>query len=59
MLGALVSLNLVAWISFGTQAALANGKIQFPIKPVSVEGCPDYRNNNTVNFTIIIDDAVK
>jgi len=29
----------VAWISFGTQAQVAKGKISFPKKPFSVEGC--------------------
>lgn len=56
--GALVSLCLVAWISLGTQAALATGKLYFPIKPVSTIGCsPEtllmsqhHRTNANISF---------
>ncbi|XP_001600571.1 sodium-coupled monocarboxylate transporter 1 [Nasonia vitripennis] len=55
--GALVSLNLVAWISFGTQAALASGKIRFPVKPVSLDGCPDGLKLGAANLTLVLDSA--
>ncbi|XP_076754285.1 sodium-coupled monocarboxylate transporter 2 [Xylocopa sonorina] len=57
--GGLVSLNLVAWISFGTQAAISSGKINFPVKPVSVEGCPESLTNYASNLTFIIETAIK
>nr|XP_022913659.1 sodium-coupled monocarboxylate transporter 1-like [Onthophagus taurus] len=37
--GGLVSGGLIAWISIGTQMQMAKNLIQFPQKPVSVEGC--------------------
>jgi hypothetical protein len=39
MAGGISSILLVAWISFGTQAQVAKGKISFPKKPFSVAGC--------------------
>ncbi|XP_014485470.1 PREDICTED: sodium-coupled monocarboxylate transporter 1-like [Dinoponera quadriceps] len=59
LVGALVSLNLVAWISFGTQAAISNGSIFFPVKPVSVEGCSELLRSTAGNFTLIIENAVR
>ncbi|OXU24946.1 hypothetical protein TSAR_015669 [Trichomalopsis sarcophagae] len=57
--GALVSLNLVAWISFGTQAAVATGKIHFPVKPVSVDGCPDALKFSAANLSLVIESAAE
>lgn len=57
--GALVSLNLVAWISLGTQAAISTGAIHYPVKPVSVEGCSEALQRTAKNLTLIIEDAVK
>ncbi|KAK3908024.1 Sodium-coupled monocarboxylate transporter 2 [Frankliniella fusca] len=37
--GGLVSFLLVAWVSIGTQTAMARGDIRFPGKPVSLQGC--------------------
>ncbi|KAE8736781.1 hypothetical protein FOCC_FOCC017764 [Frankliniella occidentalis] len=37
--GGLVSFVLVAWISIGTQTAMARGDIRFQGKPVSLQGC--------------------
>jgi len=39
MAGGLSSILLVAWISLGTQAQIARGKISFQKKPFSVSGC--------------------
>jgi hypothetical protein len=39
MAGGLSSILLVAYISLGTQAQIAQGKISFPKKPFSVSGC--------------------
>ncbi|KAG7214205.1 hypothetical protein KM043_001548 [Ampulex compressa] len=51
LVGGLLSLNLVAWISFGTQAAVADGRIVFPVKPVSLEGCSDELKAYAANLT--------
>lgn len=59
MIGAIVSLNLVAWISFGTQAAISKGEIVFPVKAVSVEGCSDTLKKTVGNITHIIGQAVR
>ncbi|XP_076387601.1 sodium-coupled monocarboxylate transporter 2 isoform X7 [Megachile rotundata] len=59
LVGGLVSLNLVAWISLGTQAAIASGKIVFPVKPVSVDGCPDSLKEHAVNLTLVVETAIK
>ncbi|XP_015430372.1 PREDICTED: sodium-coupled monocarboxylate transporter 2-like [Dufourea novaeangliae] len=59
LVGGLVSLNLVAWISFGTQAAISSGEIAFPVKPVSVDGCPESLKNRAINFTVILETAIK
>ncbi|XP_034256929.1 sodium-coupled monocarboxylate transporter 1-like isoform X2 [Thrips palmi] len=37
--GGLASFALVAWISAGTQTAMARGDLRFPGKPVSLQGC--------------------
>ncbi|CAG9768944.1 unnamed protein product [Ceutorhynchus assimilis] len=37
--GGLLSGALIAWISVGSQAQIAQGNIRFPQKPISVEGC--------------------
>ncbi|XP_059477404.1 sodium-coupled monocarboxylate transporter 2-like [Neocloeon triangulifer] len=37
--GGISSILLVAWISFGSQSNIAAGKIKFPKKPVTLEGC--------------------
>ncbi|XP_065340300.1 sodium-coupled monocarboxylate transporter 2-like [Cloeon dipterum] len=37
--GGISSILLVSWISFGTQLNIAAGRITFPKKPLSVEGC--------------------
>ncbi|CAL7952541.1 unnamed protein product [Xylocopa violacea] len=59
LVGGLVSLNLVAWISFGTQAAISSGRINFPVKPVSVSGCPESLTNHAGNLTFILETAIK
>ncbi|XP_034186765.2 sodium-coupled monocarboxylate transporter 2 [Osmia lignaria lignaria] len=59
LVGGLVSLNLVAWISLGTQAAISTGKISFPVKPVSVDGCPDSLKQHTANLTLVVETAIK
>ncbi|KAK0176391.1 hypothetical protein PV328_000534 [Microctonus aethiopoides] len=56
--GALISLNLVAWISLGTQTAISNGIINFPVKPVSIEGCSESLKKSSANLTSIIKDAI-
>ena len=35
----MASFSLVAWISIGTQTAMARGDLRFPGKPVSLQGC--------------------
>jgi hypothetical protein len=37
--GSICSLVLMGWIVFGTQKAMADGKIKHPTLPVSVQGC--------------------
>ncbi|CAK9832019.1 Sodium-coupled monocarboxylate transporter 2 [Anthophora retusa] len=64
LVGGLVSLNLVAWISFGTQAAISDGTIEFPVKPVSTDGCPESLRSHqdaatAVNLTRIVETAIK
>ncbi|RLU19628.1 hypothetical protein DMN91_008185 [Ooceraea biroi] len=59
LIGALVSLNLVAWISFGTQAAISTGSIYFPVKPVSVEGCSESLKSTAGNLTTIVETVVR
>lgn len=59
LVGAVVSLNLVAWISFGTQAAISDGSIYFPIKPVSVDGCTESLRITAGNLTTIVETAVR
>ncbi|XP_034944496.1 sodium-coupled monocarboxylate transporter 1-like [Chelonus insularis] len=54
LVGAMVSLHLVAWISFGTQAAVSNGIISFPVKPVSIEGCSESLQRTATDFTSLI-----
>ncbi|KAF4533540.1 hypothetical protein B566_EDAN001025 [Ephemera danica] len=39
LVGGFSGLIVMSWISFGTQAAIANNQITFPRKPVSVDGC--------------------
>ncbi|XP_076162294.1 sodium-coupled monocarboxylate transporter 1 isoform X9 [Ptiloglossa arizonensis] len=59
LVGGLVSLNLVAWISFGTQAAISAGRIAFPAKPVSVDGCSDALKARAGNLTILLETATR
>ncbi|CAD1479882.1 unnamed protein product [Heterotrigona itama] len=59
LVGGLVSLNLVAWISFGTQAAISSGKIHFPVKPVFTHGCPQSLKDHATNFTLVVETAIK
>ncbi|PBC25900.1 Sodium-coupled monocarboxylate transporter [Apis cerana cerana] len=59
LVGGLISLNLVAWISFGTQAAISSGKIHFPVKPVSIEGCSESLKNHVTNLSLIVETAIK
>lgn len=59
LVGGFVSLNLVAWISFGTQAAISSGKIRFPTKPVSIDGCPESLKSQATNFTLVVETAIK
>ncbi|XP_076224195.1 sodium-coupled monocarboxylate transporter 2 isoform X2 [Nomia melanderi] len=59
LVGGMVGLNLVAWISFGTQAAVSNGEIVFPIKPISIEGCPELLKNRVGNLTLIVETAIR
>ncbi|XP_043596869.1 sodium-coupled monocarboxylate transporter 2-like isoform X2 [Bombus pyrosoma] len=59
LVGGFVSLNLVAWISFGTQAAISSGKIHFPTKPVSIDGCPESLKSQATNFTLDVETAIK
>ncbi|XP_026465208.1 LOW QUALITY PROTEIN: sodium-coupled monocarboxylate transporter 1-like [Ctenocephalides felis] len=49
--GGISSLLFVGWISFGTQAEIAAGRIKLPVKPVSVAGC----SADLGNFTEIMD----
>lgn len=39
LVGGFISGTLIAWISVGSQAQIADGTIRFPQKPISVEGC--------------------
>ncbi|XP_059477403.1 sodium-coupled monocarboxylate transporter 1-like [Neocloeon triangulifer] len=59
MAGGISSMLLVAYISLGTQAHIASGKISYPKKPFSVSGCSleqlSVLNNSTI--PIIIEDA--
>ncbi|XP_043249567.1 sodium-coupled monocarboxylate transporter 1-like isoform X2 [Colletes gigas] len=57
LVGGLVSLNLVAWISFGTQAAISTGDINYSVKPISIDGCPDALKNRVNNLTLIAENA--
>ncbi|XP_036147769.1 sodium-coupled monocarboxylate transporter 1 isoform X2 [Monomorium pharaonis] len=57
--GAFVSLSLVAWISFGTQAAISNGSIYFPVKPVSIDGCTESLRSTAGNLTTIVETTVR
>ncbi|XP_076278536.1 sodium-coupled monocarboxylate transporter 2 isoform X6 [Lasioglossum baleicum] len=59
IVGGLLGLNLVAWISFGTQAAISTGEIVFPQKPVSIEGCSESLKNRAGNSTLIIDPTIQ
>ncbi|XP_076643027.1 sodium-coupled monocarboxylate transporter 2 [Halictus rubicundus] len=59
MVGGLLGLSLVAWISFGTQAAISTGEIVFPKKPVSIEGCPESLKNRAGNLTWIVDPTIR
>ncbi|KYN10745.1 Sodium-coupled monocarboxylate transporter 1 [Trachymyrmex cornetzi] len=59
LVGAVVSLNLVAWISFGTQAAISNGSIYFPVKPISIDGCTESLRSTAGNLTTIVETAVR
>ncbi|XP_026667942.1 sodium-coupled monocarboxylate transporter 1-like isoform X2 [Ceratina calcarata] len=59
LVGGLISLSLVAWISLGTQAAISKGNILFPVKPISVDGCPKSLKNHAANFTVIVENAIK
>ncbi|XP_015175380.1 PREDICTED: sodium-coupled monocarboxylate transporter 1-like [Polistes dominula] len=59
LIGGIISLNLVAWISFGTQAAISNGKIIFPEKPISIDGCIDTLKMTAANMTFIVDNSVR
>ncbi|XP_024946270.1 sodium-coupled monocarboxylate transporter 1 [Cephus cinctus] len=59
LVGGLLSVNLVAWISLGTQAAISNGIIRFPVKPVSVDGCSEPLRSSAANLTLIVENAVK
>ena len=59
LVGGLVSLNLVAWISFGTQAAISSGNINFPVKPVSIDGCPESLKMRATNLTVIVETAIR
>ncbi|XP_011307182.1 sodium-coupled monocarboxylate transporter 1 [Fopius arisanus] len=58
LVGAVLSLNLVAWISLGTQAALAKGVITYPMKPVSTDGCSPEIQKRFSNFSGIRKDAI-
>lgn len=42
IVGGIVSLATVAWISIGTQINMARGLIRFPVKPVSIDGCQNH-----------------
>ncbi|KAJ8688365.1 hypothetical protein QAD02_024160 [Eretmocerus hayati] len=59
IIGALVSLNFVGWISFGTQAAVADGKIHLPTKPVSIDGCPDALKYGVINVTLAFENSIR
>lgn len=50
--GGVASFSLVAWISLGSQAAIASGRLTFPKKPISVEGC-DYSSLNSTVLDIV------
>ncbi|XP_015525076.2 sodium-coupled monocarboxylate transporter 1 isoform X1 [Neodiprion lecontei] len=56
--GGIVSVCFVAWISFGTQAAISSGQIHFIPKPVSVEECSEqFKNISFQNSTTILEKA--
>ncbi|XP_076618369.1 sodium-coupled monocarboxylate transporter 1 [Colletes latitarsis] len=57
LVGGLVSLNLVAWISFGTQAAISTGNINYTVKPISIDGCPDSLKSRVNNLTLAAETA--
>ncbi|KAG8223061.1 hypothetical protein J437_LFUL002009 [Ladona fulva] len=40
MVGGIVSVLLIGWMSLGTQTAMAEGKIKFPVKYTSMAACP-------------------
>ncbi|XP_046667009.1 sodium-coupled monocarboxylate transporter 2-like [Homalodisca vitripennis] len=48
--GSVVSLALLAWLSVGTQTAVARGQITFPQKPIFTYGCPEEVLNRTLTF---------
>lgn len=51
--GGLSGLAISAFVILGAQNALASGKLKFPVKPTSVEGC-NYIFNATVSSTTSI-----
>ncbi|PNF13986.1 hypothetical protein B7P43_G08671 [Cryptotermes secundus] len=53
LVGGVISMVFVGWISIGSQISIAKGQIKFPTKPVSVEGCDIEFLNNTVKSTAI------
>ncbi|KAF4521053.1 hypothetical protein B566_EDAN008125 [Ephemera danica] len=50
MAGGISGMLLVGWISLGTQAHIAAGRIVFPKKPVSVSGC-SYQQLSSLNVS--------
>ncbi|XP_054261817.1 sodium-coupled monocarboxylate transporter 2-like isoform X2 [Macrosteles quadrilineatus] len=48
--GGLASIVFLAWLSVGTQRAVARGVITFPQKPVYTYGCPEDILNRTIAF---------
>ena len=38
-IGGIGGLGFMAWITLGTQAAIASGDISFQTKPLSIDGC--------------------
>lgn len=51
LVGGIASASLVGWISIGTQVAVMNKEIVFPMKSVSVEGCVNVTMPLATNIT--------
>ncbi|KAK7579577.1 hypothetical protein V9T40_000206 [Parthenolecanium corni] len=54
LVGGIISLITVGWISVSSQKEIARGNIKFPRKPVSVAGCPYLLPNITTVQTFLL-----